>query len=233
MEQINKNRMVIKALFKKRKEYITANEILNLLEKKINETELKVILNGLIEGYTVLSEPLVIDGSETNIPLYTLSNNYLMYLDSYIKAKTPNQIRTNTEQPNPEIKLKSFAEIKQAENKFMKGMPMEKVIDHFKVMTEKKSKNNIPYLDNEKLISFLQRAFLNDTKIPKQRFNLANGEKGFVIKRFYDFFDYAVTQYNELNNKKKYIELLSDNFDNWEYKSIVSFFKPNKTRKKW
>jgi hypothetical protein len=132
-----------------------------------------------------------------------------------------------------EIKLKSFAEIELAENNFIKGMPMEKVINHFEIMTKNKSKNGSPYLTTEQLILFLQRAFLNDTKIPKQRFNLANGEKGFVIKRFYDFFVYAVTQYNELNNKKKYIELLSDNFDNWEYKSIVSLFKPNKTKKKW
>ncbi len=64
----------------------------------------------------------------------------------------------------------------------------------------------------------------------RSKINLANGEKGFVIKRFYEFFDLAVSQYGELNKKDKYIKLLSDNFDNWITKPLRRFLKTKQTK---
>lgn len=140
--------------------------------------------------------------------------------------------RTNAvKQKNPQ---QTLDELKKMENLFWKGMPIETVINHFNIMTEKKSKNGNPFLTSEQLISFIQRAFLKDKQQPKQKINFAIGEKGFTIKRFYEFFDLAVTQYAEVNKTEKYINLVLNNFDNMgTFASIKSYFKSNKTKEKW
>jgi hypothetical protein len=127
----------------------------------------------------------------------------------------------------------SIDEIARQENKFWKGMPMNVVVEHFKVFTERKSKNGKPFLTMEQLTLFLKKGFLGDNSVPVQKLNLSNGEKGFVIKRFYEFFDLAVSQYNDLNKKFKYIKLITTCFDNWDVKTIEPFFKPNKAKEDW
>lgn len=142
------------------------------------------------------------------------------------------QTEKKAQQSQPDFD-KLLCEIKNSENKFVPSMPMEKVINHFKALTEKKSKNGQPFLTQEQLILCLQKAFLNKPKIEKQKINLGTGQKGYVIKRFYEFFVLAVADYNELNKKDKYIKLLSDNFTNWKSSTIKDMFKPNKTKANW
>jgi len=83
----DKCRMVIKALFKNKYEYISVSKILDLLEKKINKNELESILYYLTGEGTVLCKNLVIDGNEVDVPLYQLSLDYLKYLEKHIKEK--------------------------------------------------------------------------------------------------------------------------------------------------
>ncbi|MEO6304718.1 MAG: hypothetical protein ABIP51_16270 [Bacteroidia bacterium] len=129
--------------------------------------------------------------------------------------------------------LKTIDQIKRSGNNFVKRMSMKQVIDHFMVLTTRKSKNGSPFLTETEFISFLQKAFLSDTNIPVQKINFARGEKGFVIKRFYEFFDLAVKHFHEPNKKKKYIDLLANNFENWTEDEIIDFFKPNKSKENW
>jgi hypothetical protein len=111
---------------------------------------------------------------------------------------------------------------------------MEIAIKHFEVFVSKKSKNGAPFLTKIQLTYFVQGAFLKDEKQPKQKINYSVGEKGLVIKRFYEFFQLAVTNYAEVNRKEKYVNLVLDNFDNLgDYNSIEAFFKPNKTKENW
>lgn len=126
-----------------------------------------------------------------------------------------------------------IADIKGQTNLFWRGLPMDKVVEHFIVLTERKSRNEKPFLTQEQLIIFLGKGFLGKKEHPKQKINLSIGEKGLVISKFYDFFVLSVSQYNELNKKFKYIKLLTDCFDNWDARSVESFFKPNKTKEKW
>lgn len=128
---------------------------------------------------------------------------------------------------------KDFELLKNSENQFWKGIPIDMVISHFEIMTTRKSSNGTSFLTKLQLHSFLKRAFLKDASQPIQKINLSNAEKGFVIKRFYEFFDLSVSSYGELNKKAKYINLISDNFDNWERESIISYFKPKKTKREW
>jgi hypothetical protein len=128
-------------------------------------------------------------------------------------------------------------QIKNSENKFWPALPMTEVIDHFKIMTEKKSKSGQPFLAEKQFISFLKRGFLNDETEPKQKINFAYGEKGLVINRFYQFFelltniDYGFSQ----KEKQKIVSLILNCFSNSDFtkSSISELLKPNKSKKKW
>jgi hypothetical protein len=62
---------------------------------------------------------------------------------------------------------------------------MPQVIEHFKVFTTTNSISGNKVLTEIQFISFIKKGFLNDSSQPKQSFNYANGEKGFIVKRFY------------------------------------------------
>lgn len=123
--------------------------------------------------------------------------------------------------------------IAAAENKFWKGLPMAEVVKHFEVMTTRKNKTGTTYLTTEQLVSFLNKGFLLDQTQPRQKINCTNGEKGFVISRFYGLFDLAAAQYGFPSRKQKFIDLFLDCFDNWQPNTIATFFKPNKVKEKW
>jgi hypothetical protein len=127
----------------------------------------------------------------------------------------------------------TIEDIINAENKFWKGLPMGKVVEHFEVLTKRNSKNGHPFLTNKQLISFYMRGFLKDTSQPTQKINCANGEKGFVIKLFYNFFELAVTNYGHPQQKKNFIYLFTDCFSNWPQNTVEAYFKPNKTKQQW
>lgn len=112
-------------------------------------------------------------------------------------------------------------------------IPVKSAISHFKILIEKKSKNGKPFLTEKQFINFIQRSFLSKSEIPKEHINLVGGEKGFVIKRFYEFYTLAISQHSLSNKKIKFIKLLSDNFTNWEYDKITCFFKPGKSKENW
>lgn len=121
----------------------------------------------------------------------------------------------------------------QLENQFNKGIPMQVVIDHFKVFTTTKNKRGEYYWTGDQLISFLKRCFLNEKNEPKQKFNFAKGEKGFVIKRFYEFYEIACSQYFVPNPKDPFIDRFTECIEFGKKSSFVSYFKNNKTKKQW
>ena len=129
--------------------------------------------------------------------------------------------------------ISQLSEIELCENQFWKGLPMKQVIKHFLVMTKRKSKNGEVFLTEDQLVSFLKKGFLGDENQPIQIINCANGQKGFVITRFYELFDLAVSNYGHKRIKKPFINLLSNCFENWEPNTIEAFFKPNKTKETW
>jgi hypothetical protein len=156
---------------------------------------------------------------------------YLHEISPFIKDRSANGLANTQADPvNYELEL---CKLTESENKFWKGLPMRVVIDHFRVFASKKSRNGKPFLTYQQLYDFMQRGFLGKEKIRKQKFNLSNGEKGFIIKRFYELFEISVSQYSEVNRKYKYIQLITDCFDNWDKGSIDAFFKPNKTKESW
>ncbi|TAH42933.1 MAG: hypothetical protein EYC69_03660 [Bacteroidetes bacterium] len=126
-----------------------------------------------------------------------------------------------------------LGEIGVSENKFWRGLPMAFVIRHFEILTQKMNKKGEHFLTTAQLISFIKRGFLEDLSESKQKIRCSIGEKGLVLKRFYEFYDLASSQFACPYKKEKFIELFDHCFDNWSKSSIEPFFKPNKTKEIW
>ena len=99
MKLIDKRNTVIKVLVEKRDKYIFASEILQGNEDKITKDDLDDILDYLFNNGAISYKYLIIDGTETNIPLYRLSVDRLLLIE---KAKKLN------------VSLKSLIQQKQS-----------------------------------------------------------------------------------------------------------------------
>lgn len=118
-------------------------------------------------------------------------------------------------------------------NIFCKSMPLNIPIEHFKVFTEKLSKNKKPFLTIEQLNLFIDKAFKGNEKLPKQKFNqMPKGEKLLIQAVFYDFYNTNCFYYfNTMQCQDIFIKLLTDNFEGWDYKNVKANFTP-KTKKR-
>jgi hypothetical protein len=123
--------------------------------------------------------------------------------------------------------------IKNSENQFLKGLLMKVVVDHFKIMTTQKSINGEVFLTEGQFLSFLRRGFLRENVIPAQHINCAGGEKGYVIKRFFEFYDFVSNNYNCPRSKEEFIDLFCDCFDNWDRQTVKALFRRDRVKKEW
>jgi hypothetical protein len=140
--------------------------------------------------------------------------------------------KTTIELPLQEA-VPSFTEVNNSKTKF-NGMGLEEVRKHFRQLIEKKSKkDNKPLLTEKQFEQFITSAFLFPNIAPNEKIkmNFAHGEIGFIRELFYNFFikskiEYELTQHQ----KDKYIRLLTDYFEGFDYNTIKANF--NKQRKK-
>lgn len=216
--------------------------ILNKLETVIELLKFKILkgekINSIdftftdfLPSFYLLDEYFLSNSMEEIYEVVAIEENIKFLQGKINQIENQNILNTkiNIQQPVENV----LSEIMASENKFYKKMDMEFVIEHFKVMTKRKNENGIPYLTMEQFISFLKRGFLKDTTQPKQKVNCLSGEKGFVILRFFDFYDKAVSEYWHPAKKRNFINLFIDCFDNWEPSTIRPFFKKGKTSKEW
>jgi hypothetical protein len=142
---------------------------------------------------------------------------------------------TNNNDETPVFNFQNELEqLNKQDNKLHKGLPMNFIIEHLKVFVNINKKNAKKYLTEEQFISFIKRGFLNDETQPKQKINYVNGQRGFIILRFYQLFDMSVSEYSYPSNKSKFIEMIIDCFDNLgTIDQVKSFFKPSKTKQIW
>ena len=110
----------------------------------------------------------------------------------------------------------------EARNVF-NNVPLEKVIAHFKQLCEK----DRLVLTELQFNNFINRAFLGNTSIEKQSFDTSKVSKTKIIKLFHVFYQKCDIKwdYEKPNiHITKYVKLLTDNFSNWEYKSVSDNF---------
>lgn len=105
-----------------------------------------------------------------------------------------------------------------------KGMPVIEIYEHFKVMTERRNKIEIPFLTTKQLALFIEHVFINNSKVPKAiKVSFGKGERGFVVKRFYQFYVLAYN-YTKINSKHDFIKMVADNFQDFEFGKVKNQF---------
>jgi hypothetical protein len=168
-----------------------------------------------------------------------LEKNVIEWIDNIDKAAfdTLDKFRIDAPLVETEAEESNFQVVKfdnrKDQNHFCKSMPLNIPQEHFKVFTIQESKNNQPFLTIAQLGLFIKRAFNEEKTISKQNFNCGPRDKLFIVKRFYEFYNIAARDYeNTLQCKDKYVKLLTDNFTNWDYKSIKDNFG-NKVKREW
>jgi hypothetical protein len=106
--------------------------------------------------------------------------------------------------------------------------PIEIIRKHFAVFYD--NKYDLIFLSKIDTNTFIERAFLGKTSLPKQTFNNITGKIGLIIYRFKQL--YEVSLNHEARNRDKYIRILSDNFYGFNFDSIKPNFSKS-PKKKW
>ena len=91
------------------------------------------------------------------------------------------------------------------------------------------------FLTEDEVLKFIDRAFCSNNKNGKLRFKNANRKQGVIWKLFHNFYEDCTTNTiyeTTKQSKKKYVELLTSNFDNWNFKSVFNNFA-NGSSKRW
>jgi hypothetical protein len=117
-------------------------------------------------------------------------------------------------------------------NIFQKSMPFKIAVNHFKIFTTTNSKNGEPFLTTDQLDIFIKKAFCGTPDLPKQTFNqMPKGEKFIIQYRFREFYEKHWEYFGTGQVQEKFIELLTDNFTDWDYQNVRNNFKtkPKKT----
>jgi hypothetical protein len=153
--------------------------------------------------------------------------NTLMYMDQEWREEAIKDWTNEISDKTSKTKAKdNNLEEKTKSNIFSAYMPLSIPEEHFKKFTTNKSKNGEPFLTNEQFDNFIKRAFLGIEDIPKQKFNqAANGEKfmvQYVFREFYE--DYSFEYFGTGQVQDKFIKLLTENFNGWEFKNVKDNF---------
>lgn len=117
-------------------------------------------------------------------------------------------------------------------NTFCPSMPLSIPESHFRVLTEKASSNGKPYLTEQQLQAFLDRAFRGEKGTPKQKINKGNREKLLVQSLFWEFYDkYCFDYFHTMHCQDDFIRLLTDNFEGWDFQNVKHNFTPKSGRR--
>jgi len=125
--------------------------------------------------------------------------------------------------------------IKECEGLLWSGMPITKIYRHFDVMTKQLNKIGEPFLTQKQLHYFIEHVFINNSIVPEKiDINYVSGEKGFVAKRFHQFYTKAC-RYTKDVSTHRYIKMLCDNFQGMadDKYSVKHLFKPNISKRDW
>jgi hypothetical protein len=91
-------------------------------------------------------------------------------------------------------------------------------------------KNKKSFLTHSQIVKFYKQAFLKISGIEKLLFNCSRNEKGFIRMRFYEF--YLIASEYDSSRQDKYIKLLTENFEGWDFEYVKSNFS-KKVKRQW
>lgn len=97
----------------------------------------------------------------------------------------------------------------------------------FKNLTTEKNRNGQVFIDEEVLLNFLKDAFHLMKGIPTHKINKGNREQVRITYFFYEFMSFSQKNdyENSSQNNTKYLKILTDNFINFSFETIIGNFK--------
>lgn len=120
-----------------------------------------------------------------------------------------------------------------SEEVLWQNVPIGVIREHFGVFTYTLNKDGSPFLNETQLNEFIELVFVRNSKLERKiNINYSKSEKGFVIKRFWEFYKKCFS-FNEINKMDMYIDILLDNFLDMEYGKVKTFFNGNKCKRVW
>lgn len=159
-------------------------------------------------------------------------NNEIFLLSTWLQKlinKIEIKLLNEKDIASNEVEQKQFNEQK---NKF-NGMGIDKVREHFLQLTTSINKNKQPYLTESQLELFLEQVFIEGKTLEANKIdiNYSNGAKKEIYRLFYEFYTQSISSIkieSSLNCKEKYVRLLTDNFNNFDYKKFSNNFNKYK-----
>lgn len=109
------------------------------------------------------------------------------------------------------------------------------MIKFFSVFKSPNEKNDDKqWLDENQFNKFIEKAFKGNIMVEKQKIELGNSEKFFIVKRFAAFYEsHLIQNLAKKSDKERYIKLLTDNFTDWYFEDIKANFKTTNHQRSW
>ena len=121
----------------------------------------------------------------------------------------------------------------KVENLLIKKMPIEDVINHFKMLVEKRNKDSKHWITPEDFDVFIRRSFGLKLDLPKPEINIGPAGKYAVVKLFYLFYEKCLN-YMPNNKKEPFVNLLKDAFSTTRFNDLlIDNFKKTKNKYEW
>ncbi|GAB3339741.1 hypothetical protein GCM10027299_52590 [Larkinella ripae] len=161
----------------------------------------------------------------------------MFYAESRYKREQAQQIYYDTlRNTNFSSLIKISAEIgNSVKSNLFNSMPLDQVEAWFMKLATNTSKNGRPHLSEAEVNQFINQAFCKKSQVQKLTINIANGELMSVTKLFYLYYDSCSNNYGyEPTRKcrKKYIDLIVDNFTNFDRFTLLQNFNNSKRASK-
>jgi len=205
----------LNALMKKEK--IGFNEILEAIDE-LKKSYWGMPISLARETEDLLEKVLKSENKEiTATEILAERQNYINYLEEIRESHLQKLIdKISTIETN---NLSAKIELKEEINIFNK-MRLDDVRKHFKVFYE--NSFGLEFLSNEDTEAFVQRAFLGNENIPKLSFKNIKGKRQLIIRRFQELTGKSINYVQD--NQDKYINLLCDNFNGFEFEQVKANF---------
>lgn len=219
--------------------YFVSGEVLygrngKVLERTIHKHYYHTDFNNFNEGWSYWERfsPLVFEmDSFAKYGYYggiisSLNEYKKLHPDVFSKFAVCDDTNTHIAFATPKTNL-ALEELKRTKvsNKFNKNMPLAIPIDHFKVLFESKNKNGAPFLSESDFVKFIRSAFLGEPLKEKIKLKFGSGSKGQIISLFHRFYSIGGQYEKSLHVRDRYIHLLTDNFEGWNFEQVKQNFK--------
>ena len=114
-------------------------------------------------------------------------------------------------------------------NQFNK-VPLLQVFRYFMQLVDETESS---FLTKDEVIQFIDKAFCGNKSLESLTFQNITSKNSLIYKLFYDFYvDCTSTTLYEgtKQTKPKYVKLITDNFTNWEYKTVFDNFSKSDSK---